>query len=121
MNFFKFKMQIGSSLSLSEKYIGLIGHDLGFSKKYLLLYSRKVKQTARILHTKNEIVEGENLKNPNRNLQTALTPEFPHLFYTIELPYKHTGVPMSNYEFFLFQKNSTVPNPDVKSDVKFIQ
>lgn len=86
-------MQIGTGLSISEKYIGVIGHDFGYSKKYLLLYSRLVKKSSRVLNDGNHL---------GRFLQTALTPEYPHLFYALEFPYKHTGIPMSDYEFFLF-------------------
>jgi hypothetical protein len=42
------------------------------------------------------------------------------LFYSLDLPIQHTEVPLTDYQFFLYQKQNQIKNPDEKSDIKTI-
>lgn len=118
-SFFKFKMVIGGTISLSKNYVAITGQDLSSRKRQVLVYSRKIKDAERRILTPDE--EFSQVREGNqRILQKALVPEYPYLYYAIDLPIQHSEMPLKNYQFFLFEKPTQVPNPDTKSDVKTV-
>lgn len=110
MTFFKFKFFIGGSISLSKNYVAITGKDFSGRKRQVLVYRRQAKDTERVLTHKQN--------GKRRVLQKSLTPEHPYLFYSVDLPMKHSEVPIENQQFFLFQKKVSSTDSDSKTETK---
>ena len=116
MSYYNYKLLVGGAISLSKNYIAVTGQDLSSRTRKILLYSRKVKNAQR--RALSDLQSSQKLNG--RVLQKAQTPEHPYLFYSLDLPIQHTEVPLTDYQFFLYQKQNQIKNPDEKSDIKTI-